>query len=108
MDQLSQLIETVHDQVTFVKFLTALREDCERTERECRAQSPHHCLEVGHWESRSVLDYLKSAEDWAVQSGFGAGQDRGEPVIRTIARILYVGRYKLRDHADRDDDEWDR
>lgn len=107
MDKLQELIETVHDQVTFVHFLHALREDCERTERECQPYPRHHCAEEEHWESRSVVDYLKSAEDWAVASGFGAGEDRGEPVIRTIARILYVGRWKVR-NTEPDRDEWAR
>ena len=107
MDKLQGLVEAVHDQVTFVNFLHGLREDYERTERECQPYPPHDCAEAGHWESRSILDFLKSAEDWAVGSGFGAGEDRGEPVIRTIARLLYVGRWKVRDVRP-DRDEWDR
>lgn len=107
MDKLQGLLETVSDQGTFVNFLHALREDYERTERECQPYPKHYCAEEGHWESRSILDFLKSAENWAVDSGFGAGEDRGEPVIRTIARILYVGRWKVRE-VQPERDEWSR
>ena len=34
MDHLQESLEAVHDQVTFVKFLHALREDYERTLRK--------------------------------------------------------------------------
>jgi hypothetical protein len=107
--QLIDMIETVHDQVTFVKYWQALRADLEKTERECQPYPRHNCMTEGHWETKSsVLDFFKSGEDWAVASGFGAGEDRGEPVIRTIARILYLGRFKLREDRSDRDDEWNR
>jgi hypothetical protein len=110
MNAVEQAIEKIghNDQVNFVKFITALREDYENTERNCRPYPQHHCIEEGHWDSRTLRDFLRSVEDWGVRSDFGEGADRGEPVLRTVARMLYVGRFKVRDEQHDDRDEWDR
>lgn len=59
-----KLIEQVTDERSFCNFLKTLREDYEATERDCpRAGHGHICVAEGHWESRSIKDFLRSAED---------------------------------------------
>ena len=99
-----KLIEQVSDERSFLRFLKALIEDFEKTERECSPYPPHHCLEQGHWESRSVRDFLRSAEDWGSRGDFGEGRHYGDPILRRVATMLYVGRYRVRDSQPDDDD----
>jgi hypothetical protein len=98
------LIEKVKDEASFLRFLRALIEDCERGEREC-GPHPHECAMQEHWQSHSTKDFLKSAEDWGSRGDFGEGVHHGEPMLRRIATMLYVGRYRLRDVEPRDP-EW--
>lgn len=93
-ETLTELIEKVTDETSFLRFLKALREDYERTERECLYRD-HHCFEEGHWESRSVRDFLRGAEDWGTRGDFGEGRHYGEPMLRRIACLLYAGRFRV-------------
>jgi hypothetical protein len=95
-DAVYPLLEQVNDEQSFIRFLKAMREDYERTERECSGFG-HHCLEQGHWESRTIGDFLRSSEDWAERGDFGEGVHYGEPMLRRVAAMLYVGRYKVRE-----------
>ena len=94
-DPVYPLLEKVDDEQSFIRFLRAMREDYEKTERECRGFGPE-CMEQGHWESRSIRDFLRSAEEWA-NGDFGEGVHHGEPILRRVAVMLYVGRYKTRE-----------
>ncbi len=102
-DALQELIGQVHDEKSFLRFLHALREDYEKTERECRSPGGHNCLEQGHWLSRSIRDFLVSMEDWG-RGDFGEGRHYDDPILRRVATMLYVGRYKVRE-PERDDDD---
>ena len=89
---LMDLLEKVTDEATFVRFLTALRENSEATEHNCE-QRYDDCLPADHFQSRSTTNYLRSIEDWAAGGDCGAGRHHGEPILRRVATMLYVGRY---------------
>jgi hypothetical protein len=103
---LYDLAEKIKDEQSFLRFFTALREDFQKTERECRNRHGHICVEQGHWETRSVGEFLRSAEDWGVRGDFGEGVHHGEPMLRRIAYMLLAGRFLFResDSGRRDDD----
>lgn len=98
MDPVYPLLETVSDEQSFIRFLKALREDYEATERNCSGGA-HICVEQGHWESRTIRDFLRSAEDWAARGDFGEGVHHGEPLLRRVATMLYVGRYRVHEDS---------
>ena len=50
MPKLLDLAQTVTDERSFVKFLTAMREDCESSPHNCEAQYAS-CLENEHWQT---------------------------------------------------------
>jgi hypothetical protein len=103
-ETLPDLIEKIHDEQSFLRFFRALREDYEATERNCHNPHGHICVAEGHWESRSIRDFLRSSEDWGTRGDFGEGVHHGEPILRRIATMLYVGRYKLREEPPPDED----
>jgi hypothetical protein len=90
-DTLMQLLETVTDEQSFVRFLRALREDCE-SEKDCPRYDQIQCVEANHWETRSTDHFLRSVEDWAAGGDFANGIHYGEPILRRVATMLYVGR----------------
>jgi hypothetical protein len=91
-DRLIGMLETIVDETTFLRFLTALREDCEGHERDCRKYSYEDCAVNDHWETASTRDFLRSMEDWGTRGDFADGVHHGEPMLRRIATMLYVGR----------------
>jgi hypothetical protein len=102
-DELMDLVQKVHNETTFIQFLRAMIQDLEKTERECSPYPSHICVAEGHWESRTAKDYLESVEDWASRGDFADGVHFGEPILRRVATMLYVGRY--RKHPSRRDDD---
>lgn len=91
-NELGELVQAVTDETSFNRFLSALRQDCETHESSCRA--PYRaCAQSDHWETRSTKDFLKSVEEWATGGDFAEGVHHGEPLVRRIATMLYVGRY---------------
>ena len=90
-NELVELLQTVTDEKSFNRFLTALREDCEEHARKCTG-SYRDCAQENHWETASTKDFLRSAEDWAVRGDFADGEHYGEPILRRVATMLYVGR----------------
>ena len=93
-DALMALVQEVHDEKSFVRFLSALRADCESSEHDCE-RSYNDCLPGGHWQTRSTKNFLRSVEDWAAGGDFAGGVHHGEPMLRRVATMLYVGRYLL-------------
>lgn len=93
-DELRALIEQVTDEKTFLRFLRALKEDCEASEHDCEARY-QDCLEQEHWQTRSTKKYLRAVEDWASGGDFAEGRHHGEPILRRVATMLYVGKYLL-------------
>lgn len=88
---LMELLEKVTDERSFLRFLTALREACEASTHDCE-QSYADCLPDEHWQTRSTKNFLKSMEEWA-GGDFADGQHGGDPILRRVATMLYVGRY---------------
>lgn len=93
-ETLIQLLETVTDETSFNRFLSALRADCATHERDCRG--PYDvCSQSYHWETHSTKDFLKSVEDWATRGDFAEGVHHGEPILRRVATMLFVGKFSL-------------
>jgi hypothetical protein len=90
--ELAEMLQTVTDETSFNRFLSALSESCEAHERSCRG--PYQaCAQSDHWETHSTRDFLKSVEAWATGGDFAEGVHHGEPLLRRIATMLYVGKY---------------
>ena len=94
------LIEQVTDERSFLRFLAALREDCERSKHDCERRY-EDCLPDDHWQTRSTKNFLKAVESWAVGGDFEEGVHHGEPILRRVATMLYVGRYLRHEDAPR-------
>lgn len=90
-NRLMELVENVTDETSFLRFLTALREECE-SHHECSG-GYFDCAQKDHWETRSTKDFLRSVEDWATRGDFADGVHHGEPLLRRFATMLYVGKY---------------
>jgi hypothetical protein len=89
---LYDMLEGITDETSFVRFLAALREDCETHERHSSRHDSQECIASGHWETHNTTLFLKSMEDWATRGDFAEGVHHGEPMLRRIATMLYVGR----------------
>ena len=88
---LRDLLEQVRDEKSFVRFLRALRENCESNEHDCERQYAD-CLPEDHFQTRSTKNFLRSAEDWA-GGDFIDGRHHGDHILQRVATMLYVGRY---------------
>ncbi|MGH9419739.1 MAG: hypothetical protein ACRD3J_07195 [Thermoanaerobaculia bacterium] len=91
-NKLIDLAQAVTDEPSFVRFLTALLEDCQQHDRDCQ-QRWSECAMADHWQTRSTKDFLASIEEWAREGDFGQGEHHGEPILRRVATMLYVGRH---------------
>ena len=89
---LMEMLGTVEDETTFIRFLSALRADCEASRHDCERRYDD-CLPEEHWQTRSTKNFLKSVEDWASRGDFADGVHHGEPILRRVATMLYVGKY---------------
>jgi hypothetical protein len=96
---LQELLAQVEDETTFIRFLTALRMDCESSRHDCE-RTYDDCLENDHWQTKSTANFLRSMSEWA-HGDFADGVHDGEPLLRRFATMLYVGRYLLREDAPR-------
>lgn len=91
-EALTDLVQKVTDETSFLRFLTAFREECEAHARSCRLPY-QECSQADHWETRQTTDFLKSMEDWGTRGDFADGVHHGEPILRRLATMLYVGKY---------------
>lgn len=91
--QLLDLAQQVTDEKSFVRFLTALREDCEQNSNNRCEENIRRCDPERDWETRSTAKYLRSVEEWAANGDFADGQHYGEPILRRVATMLLVGRH---------------
>jgi len=99
--ELLELAQEVSDEQSFIRFLKALREDCEKNS-DCGHRRYGHCDE-NCWETRKTRDYFKSMEHWA-GGDFAEGRHYGDPMLRRVATMMLVGRHYLSDERpDRDD-----
>lgn len=89
---LQDLLAKVEDETTFIRFLSALRADSEGSRHDCESRY-EDCLPEDHWQTRSTTKFLRAAEDWASRGDFADGQHYGEPILRRVATMLYVGKY---------------
>lgn len=90
---LTDLLEQVTDEKTFNRFLSALRADCEKSQHDCERRMDVSCHEEEHWQTRSTKNFLRSVEAWATGGDFAEGVHHGEPILRRVATMLYVGKY---------------
>ena len=88
---LMDLVAQVTDETSFLRFFRALREDCEKSAHDCE-RGDEDCVLEQHWQTRSTKNFLKSMEAWA-GGDFADGLHHGEPMLRRVATMLYVGRY---------------
>ena len=89
---LTDLLQQVTDETSFNRFLTALRADCEKGQHDCE-RGYDDCLEGDHWQTRTTKNFLRSVEAWATGGDFAEGVHHGEPILRRVATMLYVGKY---------------
>jgi hypothetical protein len=87
---LMEMLAEVKDERTFVRFLSALRADCEASKHNCEARYDDCVPE--HWQSKSTVNFLRSMEEWA-GGDFVEGEHGDDPILRRVATMLYVGRY---------------
>ncbi len=87
---LFKLSEKVHDEATFIQFLTALMKDREReiTIEKESPSSPYSAGALG-WQNITIEGFLESAIAWAEDSGQSTKQDN--PWLRA-AQILHAGK----------------
>ena len=98
-DKLRALLEQVTDEKSFVRFLSALREESETSEHDCERRY-ENCHEEHHFQSRSTKNFLRSMEDWST-GDFIEGMHYGDPILRRVATMLYVGKYLRNEDAPR-------
>ena len=86
------LLEQITDETSFLRFLRALREECETHERLAQRDS-----EEPLWDAFATRDFLRAAEDWASRGDFAEGQHYGEPMLRRVGAMLLAGKWRLRE-----------
>lgn len=89
---LMDLLLQVDDEASFNRFLSALRADCESSKHDCE-QRYDECIQEEHWQTRSTKNFLRSVEEWATGGDFAEGVHHGEPILRRVATMLYVGKH---------------
>lgn len=89
-NDLFELSEKVHDEATFLLFLTALMKDRER-EVELEKENPSSPYGVGAlgWENTTIEGFLESAVAWA--EGSSQTTKQANPWLRA-AQILHAGK----------------
>ena len=91
-DTLTDLLAKVENETTFIRFLSALRPDSEASGHDCESRYADY-LPEDHWQTRSTTKFLRAVEDWASRGDFADGVHHGEPMLRRVATMLYVGKY---------------
>ncbi len=91
-DELSQILETVHDEETFLQFLLALRNDREASlAQELENPSSQFGPDAGGWENTTIERFLDTAVRWARDSVNGNPfYKRPENPWRRCADILFA------------------
>ena len=87
------LLEQITDETSFLRFLRALREECEAHEHLHQRDHPDEVL----WDAFATKDFLRAAEDWASGGDFAEGRHYGEPMLRRVATMLLAGKWRLRE-----------
>jgi len=88
-DSLFQALETVHDEVSFLRFVEALERD--RRTVETAQITPDGFK--GEWANQSIGEYLEAAAAWAKASEFGSRPGpKHTNLWRLFAQFLIAGR----------------
>jgi hypothetical protein len=87
------LLTQITDETSFIRFLTALREECEAHEHLDQHDHPEEAL----WTAFATKDFLRAAEDWARHGDFAEGRHYDEPMLRRVGAMLLGGKWRLRD-----------
>jgi hypothetical protein len=91
---LDNLLDTVHDEATFINFMQALAGDF-AADREAEAENPSGPYGAGHlgWENGTVDDFLFAAVAWGhIKMLTGQSAAEKNP-WRRCAHILYAGKF---------------
>jgi hypothetical protein len=93
-EQLSEMLEKVLDEKSFLLFVQALiadRESAAKAEKE-KAAGPW-VPDAGGWENTSIEGFLEAASAWATDSDFGLKQGIAESNSwKRFAVFLYAGK----------------
>jgi len=92
-NELWEVLQSVHDEESFLQFLLALRDDREASiEREKVNPSPPFGPEAGGWENTTIEVFCDAAVAWARSSAHGTRYKRPDNPWRRCADILYAGK----------------
>lgn len=82
------LCEAVHDEATFIVFLSALMADFQKSQKieAAKPSSPYGPAANG-WENTTIDGFLEAATAWA-----HASSQKDENSWRRVANILYAGK----------------
>jgi hypothetical protein len=93
-ERLSEMLELVADEESFIRFVEALIADRQRAVKaEKENPANPYGPDAGGWENSSIESFLEGAAAWATASGFGSKQgiDNGN-VWKRFAAFLYAGK----------------
>lgn len=83
------VLETVHDESSFLRFVEALLAE----RREVEALAPTIDGFQGDWANQSIAAFLDAAHAWALDSSFGERPGpKSANLWRIFADFLYAGR----------------
>lgn len=93
-DKLINALESVEDEESFIRFVSALGEDkAEETKEKTRNQSSPFGKGDKGWENTKIEDFLEAAAEWAKDSQAGLEYyKKPENIWKRCADILYAGK----------------
>jgi hypothetical protein len=92
-DELFRMLESVHDEETFLQFLLALRDDREASIAEEETPSSRLGSDTGGWENTTIERFLDTAVRWARDSVNGNPfYKKPDNPWRRCADILYAAK----------------
>jgi predicted Ser/Thr protein kinase len=94
--KLLKLLDEVHDEQSFLKFVQALIADrADEVEKEKIKPSSPYGAGVNGWENGTIESYLQAAAAWASDSDFGkkkSGDKLNKNCWSQFANFLYAGK----------------
>jgi hypothetical protein len=94
MIELTQFLDNVRDQESFLKFVEALIKDREDEDSKKKLHpSPLYGTGVNGWENSSIESYLEAAVAWGRSTNMGETQGlKKDNLWKTFATFLYLGK----------------
>ncbi|MEI1280610.1 hypothetical protein V6Z05_19925 [Leptospira venezuelensis] len=91
--ELHNLLETVHDEDSFLNFAKALLKEINE-DLEFEKRTPKNSFDSTHngWENITLGAYFDSAIAWADASDFGKSQGISDNLWNKFATFLYCGK----------------